>query len=286
MAYVGAKNFSPLQKNIMKHKILISILIISTLLVSGMTKNALCLSKEDSKEEWKEYKSSHFVIEYHPEIPDKYIREFGRKCEKHYRILTDKLGFSRFDFWLWENRTRIFVYNTREEYLTGTGNEAWSEAAVHVKKRIINTFYFDSDFFDVILPHELSHIILREFIGTETKVPLWFDEGVACANEKDSRKRYFGVTKRLLDSGRYIDVGYLGLLTWKRVERPEVFYPTSAVMVMFLLEGSSGGKQSFVVLCNELKSGKSFYEAMDRVYKIKGPKELNEKIINYLKTSK
>ena len=134
---------------------------------------------------WKEAKSEHFIISYRSGIPVDYVKEFTRKCERYYVLVTNRLGFNRFDFWLWEKRTKIFIYKTRADYLKATGRPGWSGSSVHVKKRFINTFYFEKGFFDTILPHELTHIILREFIGFKTEAPLWFDEGVASANEKD-----------------------------------------------------------------------------------------------------
>ena len=39
-----------------------------------------------------------------------------------------------------------------------------------------------------LLPHELGHIIFREFIGLESNCPSWLDEGVAMYQEKLKRK--------------------------------------------------------------------------------------------------
>ncbi|RKY41511.1 MAG: hypothetical protein DRP85_06120 [Candidatus Makaraimicrobium thalassicum] len=232
------------------------------------------------KGEWEEHRSAHFILYYHPDIPDKYIREFTGKCERYYRLITDRLGFNRFDFWLWENRAKVFVYKTKEEYIKNTGRAEWSGASVRIKKKFISTFYFEGDFFDVILPHELGHIVLREFIGLKTEAPLWFDEGVACANEKDSLLRYFLITKGLVEQGLYLKVPNLEKIAAGEIVVPNIFYPTAASLVMFLLE--EYGKKRFVGFCKEMRDGKTFYGAMDKAYGIEDAEELNERFIVYM----
>ena len=233
--------------------------------------------------EWNEHKSTHFIIYYHPDISNQYIREFTRRCERYYGVITDRLGFTRFDFWLWEDRAKIFIYNTRDEYLKETGRAWWSGASVHIKKKHISTFYFEEGFFDVILPHELTHIILREFIGRNTKAPLWFDEGVACANEKDSYVKYLLVAKGLVEKGIYLSVPQLEKITdGKNLIVPNVFYATSASLIIFLLEDYK--KRYFMEFCKELRDRNGFYKSMDKVYGIKDAEDLNVKFLRFLKS--
>jgi len=236
------------------------------------------------KGEWNEYKSDHFIIYHHPSISAGYIREFVRECERYYRGITDRLGFNRFNFWLWDNRAKIFMYKTKEEYVKETGRPEWSGASVHVTKKTITTYYFEKDFFDTILPHELTHIIFREFIGRESKIPLWFEEGVACANEDGCYLKYFLVAKVMHSKGIYIPVRDLDKMTSRTLITPKNFYSTAASLVIFLLEGYK--KRSFVELCRELRDGRDFYGAIEKVYRIKGADDLNEKFIAFLKQKK
>lgn len=229
---------------------------------------------------WEERKSTHYIIYYRPDVPDKYVREFTDKCERYYRSITVRLGFNRFDFWLWEDRARVFIYGTREEYVKSTGRAEWSGASVHVKEKSISTFYFEKGFFDVILPHELSHIILKEFIGLKRRVPLWFDEGVACANEKDSLVRYLLVTRGLVEKKLYMPVPELEKISAENLIVPGIFYPASASLVIFILEDY--GRNRFVEFCRELRDGNTFYGAMKKVYDIRDAEDLNEKFLKYL----
>ncbi|MBL7073280.1 MAG: hypothetical protein ISS33_05850 [Candidatus Omnitrophica bacterium] len=229
---------------------------------------------------WKEHKDAHFIIYSAPEIPDKYIRDFSRKCEKYYRQITDRLGFSRFNFWLWEDRATIFVYTTREAYVEGTGRKSWSGAYVQVRKKIINTFYFEQNFFDVILPHELAHIILREFVGVDTRLPLWFDEGVACSNEKNSLPRYLLPAKSLVEKNEYIALRDLSEVNGRTIKDAKTFYLLSASLVIFLLE--EHGKTRFVSLCKEIRDGREFWDAIFRVYGFETPEDMDIEFIEYI----
>jgi hypothetical protein len=229
---------------------------------------------------WNEYKSDHFIIHHHPDIPNKYIREFTRRCERYYRLVTERLGLMRFDFWSWENRARIFIYESREAYTRDNGRPDWSLASVHTDKKFINTFYFEEGFFNIILPHELTHIILRELIGSGTKVPLWFEEGVACANEDNCYVKYLLLVKGFVYEGTYVSIAELEKAGRLRAEEQKTFYPIAASVVIFLLE--EYGERDFVQLCRELRDGKGFYGAMDRVYEIQNAAGLNEKFLTFL----
>ena len=230
--------------------------------------------------DWNQHPSEHFLIYSHPSIPNKYITEFTKKCERYYRLITERLGFTRFSFWLWEDRAKIFIYRTRQDYLKSTGYPQWSGASVEIKKKIINTFYFDKGFFDTILPHELSHIILKEFVGFDTKLPLWFEEGVACANEKDSLRRYFLLAKGLTQGETLPTVRQLEKEKAGEISNPAAFYAASGSLAIFFLE--EYGKEDFAGFCRQLRDGNGFYQAMNKVYGIKDAQALNERFLTFL----
>jgi len=241
---------------------------------------AFSLPQTSAPEGWKEHKDSHFIIYSAPGIPNKYIRDFSRKCEKYYRLVTDRLGFNRFNFWLWEDRATIYVYTTREAYIEDTGRNNWSGAYVQVKDKIINTFYFEQNFFDVILPHELTHIILREFVGLGARLPLWFDEGVACGNEKNSLPRYLLPVKTLVEENGYIALRELSEATGNSLTSPKIFYALSASLMIFMLE--EYGRTRFVNLCKEIRDGREFWDAINRIYNFETPEAMDVKFIEYI----
>jgi hypothetical protein len=249
------------------------------LLLLCVSAPALALELEG---DWNKYRSEHFLIYSHPSIPNKYISEFSQKSERYYHQIRKRLGFARFTFWLWQDRARVFIYRNKREYLKASSQPRWSVASVHTRSKLINTFYFEKDFFDTTLPHELSHIILREFIGFDTRVPLWFEEGVACINENDSRRRYLLLAQGLSRRKRILSLAEIERQGRRGLEQPEAFYTTSASLVIFLLEAC--GRENFVRLCRQLRNGNSFYAALNKVYRIKDRKELEIKFLAFLES--
>ena len=261
-------------------------LLVLVLLCTGVVDTPFSFaSRRKPKSDWLEEKSDHFLIYYKRTIPTSYIKEFTRRCERYYDVITERLGFNRFDFWLWDDRATIFLYSNNEEYLKETKRPAWSGGSVQIKKKIINTFYGKKDFFDTVLPHELSHIVLREFIRRRTRTPLWFDEGVACANELDSPRKYLMVAKKMVANNVAMTVPEMERITNpKELIIPSVFYAMSASLVIFLLENYK--KKRFVRFCKELKEKNNFYKAMNKIYGIKNAEKMNAKFVAFLNSKK
>ncbi|MBL7157554.1 MAG: hypothetical protein ISS92_05290 [Candidatus Omnitrophica bacterium] len=259
--------------------------VLSLLFVSVRNMPAFCSFHKQAKNEWVEHKSDHFLIYYKDSISPSYIKQFTRKCEQYYDVITERLGFNRFDFWLWEDRAKIFLYSTHKEYVRDAQRPTWSGGLVHVRKKTISTFYGKKDFFDTTLPHELAHIILREFIGMRTRAPLWFDEGVACVNEKDSPRKYLLRAKKLVDRDITMTVPEMEKITSSdELIIPSVFYSMAASLMIFLLEDYK--KKLFVKFCKELKEKNNFYKAMKKVYGIENAEVLNTKFLAFLKSGK
>ena len=84
---------------------------------------------------WQKDSSPHFIVYFDSSIPKTYVRKVIRRAESLYDTETKALGFIRFDFWLWENRAKIFIYNTREDYVKNRVVPEWSGASVDVKEK-------------------------------------------------------------------------------------------------------------------------------------------------------
>jgi len=48
-----------------------------------------------------------------------------------------------------------------------------------LSEKSILSFYGSHSFIDSILPHEIAHLIFRDFVGLSEHIPVWLDEGVA-----------------------------------------------------------------------------------------------------------
>jgi len=228
---------------------------------------------------WQIKKSKHFVV-YFQEASPGYLNQLVRKAEYYYQSITDYLGFRRFDFWTWENRCKIYFYPSRSVYLDDTGNLSWTRAHVHVIKKEMSTYIGQERFFDTILPHELGHIIFREFVGYKTRLPLWLDEGVACMQEAESQKRS-SLARALVKQGNYIPLAELSSMRDYNSIIPAVFYSQAASIVDFLLRRF--GRERFVLLCRRLRDGQDWQEALKSIYRFEDLGELEKLWIANLK---
>ena len=119
-----------------------------------------------STENWNTSKSSHFIVSF-KNAPEKFIEELIDQAEGYYDKIADNLGFTRFNFWLWDNRAKIYIYDNAEDYRASTKQPAWSVGSARVQEKLIYSFPYAQGFFETVLPHELGHIIFREFVGSD-----------------------------------------------------------------------------------------------------------------------
>ena len=139
-------------------------------------------------------KGIHFIVWYSSDESSSWARSILRAAEAYYRRIADNINYSRYrNFWTWDERVNIVVYQSKETFLKMTNQPAWSIGGAFreetlLKTKMIVTFKQEEGFFDGILPHEISHLILGDFIGFEKTIPLWFNEGVAQLQE---RRKYY-----------------------------------------------------------------------------------------------
>jgi hypothetical protein len=66
-------------------------------------------------EEWKVKKSTHFIVYYKGDL-DYFTDKVVDRAEALYEEITGYLGFRRENFWLWENRAKIYIHENAKEY--------------------------------------------------------------------------------------------------------------------------------------------------------------------------
>ncbi len=221
-------------------------------------------------QEWQVERSRHFII-YHQGVSSGYLNRLASKAEGYYRNITRDLGFQRFDFWLWDSRCEIFLYRDQQAYLEEEESISWSRAHVNVIEKKIITYAGQENFFETILPHEMAHIIFREFVGFDKRLPLWLDEGVAMLAEADCSQRLL-FAKNLASSGNHIPLRELSDIRNYSSIDPDVFYSQAASVVDFLL--NRYGKQNFVNFCRQLRDRDNWLEALRRAYGFNSLEEL------------
>ena len=258
---------------------LICISVISLFLSTG----AFCDISDDPS--WHTKKTEHFIIYYHT-APQQYIDEVTDYAERYYNEICEEFGFTRYDsFWTWENRAKIFIYDDTKEYQEMTHQPGWSGAGVDIHSREIKTFINMRHFYTAILPHELTHIIFREFVGRDIQLPLWIDEGVATYMEKDYRGMRTKMVKTILGTKSFIPLEDLnGIRGLSQFISPDVFYAEAASLIEFLL--SVYGQEKFGAFCRELKelrSSATWKDAIEDTYGFKNMADMNEKWLEFLK---
>lgn len=230
-----------------------------------------------AEEKWRLEKSTHFIV-YYKNAPEDFVRQLSEKAEDLYNKIADDLGFRRFDFWLWDNRAKIYIYDNAADYRQSSGQPGWSAGCAVPKEKTIYTYPFAKGFLENILPHEMGHIIFREFVGFENyAVPVWLEEGVASYQENIKNPRAKAVLKEALSSGTFIGIDRLAVLNPQSMTDDalvQLFYIESASIVDFLI--SEFGKDNFVLFCQNLRDKKNFERAISSAYPFADLRELGQ----------
>lgn len=215
---------------------------------------------------WKLHKSHHVLVYYLGQ--EEFAKEVAKAAEGYYKDIADILDFPRYkDFWLWEERAKIYLYKDKEGYLRYTASPSWSGGCAYYNKREIHSYQGSPQFLDSILPHELTHLIFREFMGPGGQIPLWLDEGVACYLERAKRIKATQTMRGLVGEGRHIPIETLAFMRPAKETDSEtagIFYMEATSLVEFMIE--IFGRRGFGIFCRQLRDGKDFEEALIFAY--------------------
>jgi len=226
-------------------------------------------------QQWNTSKSTHFVV-YYKNAPQEFIEDVKDKAEGYYQDITSALGFLRFDFWLWDNRASIYIYDNADDYQSGTGQPAWSAGASMPRDKVIYAFLTEDGFFNITLPHEIGHIIFREFVGFDNPaVPLWIDEGVAAYQEAMQKGGLRGSLETAFRQGRLMPLVELGRVNPHNMAdtaQVELFYAESVSVINYLIRHF--GKDDFVSFCQALRDRRDLEKALSYAYSLKSIREL------------
>lgn len=236
---------------------------------------------------WQEHKTIHFFI-YYKDAPVDFVENVAQAAESYYVEITRNLGFTRYESWSEENRAAIYIYQDQQDYVNSGRGAGWSHGLANTRERVIRTFPAAHGFFDSTLPHELGHIIFREFIGFKAALPMWLEEGVAMYQEKAKRWGANKSVRESIKSGKFIPLSKLSTMALTSQTDPlvvDLFYAESASLVYYLI--AEEGQHRFVNFCRRLRDGKDFLTALREVYsRFKDMEDLNRVWVNYLKNGR
>ncbi|MDD5465890.1 MAG: peptidase MA family metallohydrolase [Candidatus Omnitrophica bacterium] len=231
---------------------------------------------------WQVFKSTHFVV-FYKDASENSLNELAQKAENCYNSITEDLGFNRFNFWTWDNRAKIYLFNNHEEYKKETHAADWSAGEANVASKTIMTFQTAPGFLDNILPHELAHIIFNEMVGfNNPAVPLWLQEGVAGYQQRDisSVKAYLA---NKLRQGNFISLDELSrteVSGSRDRAKVELFYAESYSLVKYLI--SEFGRDRFVFFCQSLRDDKNLARALSKAYSFAGMEDFENAWKTYI----
>lgn len=240
-------------------------------------------------QQWQELKGEHFIAYFTQE--QKFAKEALDSAEVYYRRIASDLGYPRYnDFWLWDKRVKIYIYPDHASYIKATGQPEWSEGMADYKNKRIASFSGSKGFLESVLPHEVAHLIFRDFVGFTGEIPLWLDEGVAQWEEEAKRKDMKSMVKELYEKDNLLSIEDMMKLDIRNIKdknlvyiRPTrtkkgdaatlflspdklitTYYLQSVSLVGFLIERY--GSNRFAEFCRQLRDGKTLEEALKFAY--------------------
>jgi len=247
---------------------------------------------EVSSDDWQKEMGKHFVI-YYSDIKDvSWAKKVLREAEGYYNKIAQHIGYSRYqNYWTWDERVKIVIYDDQKDFVQKTGLPDWSTGAAIrdlevFRSRGIVTFKQEEGLFEGVLPHEITHLILRDFIGFDRNIPIWFDEGVAQIQEKYKRERANQVMKGLVRNEQHIPLEIFFRLDTRVMTDQlyiSVFYAQSISLIDYLIKNY--GSRRFGELCSQMRDGLNFEESLGKSYTniINSSQELEKKWLSYMR---
>ena len=221
-----------------------------------------------------EVKSGHFIVKFTLPEEKAFSSKVLDRAEECYDRISRDIGYSRYqNYWTWEQRVKIVLFPDRYAFTRFTGQPKWSKGYASrdsrlFRDRVIVSFSGQSDFFEEILPHEISHLMLWDYLGfNNRKVPVWFEEGVAQLQEADKREVVKEALRPVVADKSYIPFREFNEFTVTGLDddaKVVVFYAQSLSVVIFLAE--KYGQDAFYRLIKELRNGGGFEPALFRSY--------------------
>lgn len=210
---------------------------------------------------WRVLKSDHFMVWYVGS--GDFAERMKNRAETLFTRIMRDLGYAQRDgFWLWDNRCTIRVHPTAESFRTSVGAPEWAGGCADPSERAIETFEGSATFAERVLPHELTHLVFREFVGFKGDVPLWLNEGVAVWESA----RITGRPAPPCEGGGAMSLADMVEPDLRKVGAGAAsnLYAQSAAVVGFLFD--TGGAEKFGVFCRQLRDGKTLNDALRFTY--------------------
>ena len=219
-------------------------------------------------QDWQVFKSTHFLVYYRGASED-LLNRLTQKAEGYYDEITEDFGFNRLSFWTWDNRAKIYLFDSQEEYRKANTGLNWSIGLVTIGNKSIQSYTTAPQLLDNVLAHELAHIIFREMVGyNNPAVPLWLEEGVASFQERRSQNQLVkNYLAGRIQANTFMSLSQLNtfdLRPGKDKQSIELFYLESYSLLSYLIK--EFGKDKFVLFCQNLRDYLDLTRALRLTY--------------------
>jgi len=221
---------------------------------------------------WQEIKGEHFVVYYQAPADKGLAQQLARRAESYYQSIGNRIGYTRYSqFWTWDKRVKILLFPDQASFARQMKVPNWSSGYANrdsqlFNSRVIATYRQEGNMLDGLLPHEISHLALHDYISPEY-LPVWFDEGVAQVEEQNKKAEAAAIMPALKRQGELVPLAVLNVWDVRRETDPRrvaIFYAQSVALTDFL--ATRYGAENFRRLCQELRKGKSFEAAISSAY--------------------
>lgn len=262
---------------------------------------------QSSAQGWQELKGKHFIVYFTQD--ERFAQLVLDSADTYYRKIAVEIGYPRYSgFWLWDNRVKIYIYPDRDFFLAASKQPPWSHGMADYGRKEILSYRWSEGFIESLLPHEIAHLIFRDFVGFKGEIPLWLDEGVAQWAEEAKRQEMKSQAKQLFERDSLISLEDMMRLDIRRVTeedrvyiRPtrtktgskgvvflsgdnliKTYYLQSFSLVGFLIERF--GSSRFADFCRQMRDAKAVEEALRSAYSpfIRSIRELEDRWRDYL----
>jgi Peptidase MA superfamily len=181
----------------------------------------------------------------------------------------------------WNPKCQVILYSSRQSYVraAGRGSERTVGSSLvktnkgRIVSRRIDLLGAGTEFLSAALPHELTHVVLRDQF-TSTVAPRWADEGMAMLADTEAKqgRHYRDLEKALAQRTTFHAAELLTMEEYPPLSRFGVFYGQSASLTKFLVARKSA--QQFVEFLDRARNT-GYDAALQECYGIAGVGELD-----------
>jgi hypothetical protein len=172
----------------------------------------------------------------------------ARRCARHVEMLRIELASKWFGAPAdkrWTPRCQIVLHSGRKGYVAavGGGSEGTLGSSAitfdegKITSRRIDLLAIDSAFLTNALPHELTHVLLRDRFTSSGTLPRWADEGMAMmADPETKQERHLHDLRTAMANGaEFSAADLLAMRTYPPTKRRQAFYGQSVFVVRLLI---------------------------------------------------